>query len=278
MGASTSTLCLWLILFSCIIDRIKGADCPGSPAYIEASNTSADLESIFTSWTAATPCDGSLIFNAPSTNYFLTRAFSISPSSNWTLTVGAGVTNVSLAKTAVDQRLFQLYGSSLIATGLTFDGGDLEFSWDNGGCIMADYGSSVTLSDCHVKRCRSSAGGALYLAESQTVLHNTVFDENHAQFNGGSISAGRGSTIHITGSEFVNNSCGLQDYGGAIYGSFGLSNVTVAASAFKENFAGAFRNDIMFYDASAASFACTDTCAIDNAAACQSNCPGKLVG
>lgn len=169
-------------------------------------NTSADLDTILTSWTTAAPCDRSLVFNASSTRYLFAKEYGISSFSNWALMVGGQVTNVTISQTAPDSRLFQLTSSNLVARGLAFEGNGLVQG--NGGCIYVEGYSSVTLVDCQLRECRANfQGGALSLEESQTVLNNTLFEKSEGGYSGGAISLAFGSNALVAGSAFTNNSC-----------------------------------------------------------------------
>ena len=124
----------------------------------------------------------------------------------------------------------------------------------NGGAISRtftktdDAGSEiVSISSSEFKNNSAKNGGAIsnrkigYESGEEsyvgpTIIENTVFNENEAEYSGGAIY--NEGTIQIENSEFVGNKTGeLQAYGGAIYnGSEGM--ITLNHTDFKDNTAG----------------------------------------
>ena len=126
----------------------------------------------------------------------------------------------------------------------------------NGGAINADISGdldvngTVTIIDTVFKDTYSEFGGAYLQLGGNLFINNTVFTNNHATYNGGSLYLSH-VTSNITNCNFTSNGVdiieGYPTYGGAIYNDAGTLNID--KSKFINNNASA-GNAIGTYDSS----------------------------
>ena len=129
-------------------------------------------------------------------------------------------------------------------------------SFKNGGAINADIwgdasvNGNVTIIDTIFKDTFSEFGGAYIQLGGNLFINNTVFTNNHARYNGGSLYLSY-VTSNITNCNFTSNGVdvieGYPTYGGAIFNDMG--NLNVDKSNFINNTASA-GNAIYTYDSS----------------------------
>ena len=126
----------------------------------------------------------------------------------------------------------------------------------NGGAINADIwgdtdvNGNVTIIDTIFKDTSSGFGGAYLQLGGNLFINNTLFTNNHATYNGGSLYLSY-VTSNITNCNFTSNGVdvieGYPTYGGAIFNDMGTLNVD--KSNFINNTASA-GNAIGAYDSS----------------------------
>lgn len=127
---------------------------------------------------------------------------------------------------------------NLTATNTIFR--DYQSSSYKGGVIDSERTNAKTVLDhCTFNNTIAKYGGAVYLDQTSLTIKNTVFDNNRANFYGGTIVATNKAVVDIKDSKFIN-SRSLDDAGGAIYlegSSLFASNLEMTGCS--ANFGGA---------------------------------------
>jgi predicted outer membrane repeat protein len=107
----------------------------------------------------------------------------------------------------------------------------------NGGAILANTGSSVTLTNTVVRANKASGDGGAIFSQGSLFLHSSLFFSNTAGSDGGAVGFARILSVHA--SQFLSNTA---PSGGAIVQSNldAGSAVTITASLFRNNVATNF--------------------------------------
>ncbi|WP_323736525.1 Ig-like domain repeat protein [Methanosphaera sp. ISO3-F5] len=102
----------------------------------------------------------------------------------------------------------------------------------SGGVIFNEYGATIIIDNCRFENNTASSGGAIYFDKGNLSITNSYFNNNYAEFDGGSIYYGfSGDKATIKNTIFTNNNA--KSSGGAIsaYGS----SITIKNCTFNKN-------------------------------------------
>lgn len=178
---------------------------------------------------------GADTINIPAGTYNLTRTGGGSPADLGDLDItdqvtlsGAGsattTINASTLVTTTD-RAFEIIAANATFSGLTITGGSPS---GNGGGILLDTNSAITLTNSVVASNTGPQGGGIYNNGGAVILDNSVVRNNSSTGSGGGLYNDVGSALTLSNNSQVLTNTATNDGGGIFNASTSTLNITLS--------------------------------------------------